>query len=459
MVIKYKTHLLLFHLLLTCAAAAPDPNPPLRQSSKWIVRHHTHDSDPPPSPSYTLKFENPRLETAYFALQTWKQTILSDPYNRTANWVGPDVCNYTGIFCFPAPDNTSIQTVAGIDLNHADIAGQLVDELGLLADLALIHLNTNRFCGTVPQTFKKMKLLYELDLSNNRFAGRFPSAVLNIPGLKYLDIRYNEFEGRIPSRLFDKHLDAIFLNHNRFQSQLPPNIGSSPASAMVLAGNNFRGCLPPSFKNMSATLRELILMDNGIEACLPAEIGMMTNLTVFDASNNRFVGPIPDSFAELENLEVLNLDHNFLSGEIPEAICSLPKLWNFTASNNFFDGEAPECSGVEAFRDGRNCLRGGRRNQRTRWQCEMFKSRRGKVRCEDFKCFETKPCQVPPPPPPPPVPCQNSTAEGPVDHDVGGDGNYQIQSPPRRMLSRPPVKESKPARRVTVEDARPASLV
>ncbi|KAF5200281.1 Leucine-rich repeat extensin-like protein [Thalictrum thalictroides] len=95
---------------------------------------------------------------------------ISDPLNLTSNWVGSDVCSYTGVFCAPALDDKSIQTVAGIDLNHGDIVGYLPEELGLLVDLALFHINSNRFCGIVPPKFNKLKLLFELDLSNNRFA-------------------------------------------------------------------------------------------------------------------------------------------------------------------------------------------------------------------------------------------------------------------------------------------------
>lgn len=151
----------------------------------------------------SLVFENNRIQNAYIALQALKQAILSDPLNFTTNWVGSNVCSYTGIYCAQALDNPNIRTVAGIDLNHADIAGYLPDELGLLTDLALFHINSNRFCGTVPHTFEKLKLLFELDLSNNRFAGKFPKVVLSLPVLKFLDIRFNEFEGTVPKELFD----------------------------------------------------------------------------------------------------------------------------------------------------------------------------------------------------------------------------------------------------------------
>nr|CAD1824203.1 unnamed protein product [Ananas comosus var. bracteatus] len=188
-------------------------------------------------PSY--EFPNSHLRDAYVALQAWKHAILSDPYNLTANWAGPDVCSYTSVYCAPSPVDPYLTVVAGIDLNHGDIAGYLPEELGLLTDLALFHVNSNRFCGTVPHEFDKLHLLHELDLSNNRFAGKFPEVLLRLPALKYLDIRYNEFEGAVPKELFDRPLDALFVNSNRFQFEIPDNIGNSPVSVIVFANNQF----------------------------------------------------------------------------------------------------------------------------------------------------------------------------------------------------------------------------
>ncbi|KAM0016015.1 putative leucine-rich repeat-containing, plant-type, leucine-rich repeat domain superfamily [Helianthus debilis subsp. tardiflorus] len=176
------------------------------------TKHHTHHRN-------ATGASNPRLEQAYHALQAWKRVIYSDPFNTTSDWTGPSVCSYTGVYCAPFPNDTDIITVAGIDLNHADIAGFLPNEIGLLSDLALIHLNSNRFCGILPQTLSNLSLLYELDLSNNRFVGPFPSVVLSLPNLKYLDLRYNEFEGALPPELFNKSLDAIFINNNRLTSR------------------------------------------------------------------------------------------------------------------------------------------------------------------------------------------------------------------------------------------------
>ncbi|KAH6833902.1 Leucine-rich repeat family protein [Perilla frutescens var. hirtella] len=326
-----------------------------------------------------------RLHQAYNALQSWKRVIYSDPSNFTSNWLGPNVCAYRGVYCAPFPNDTSITTVAGIDLNHGDIAGFLPEELGLLSDLALLHLNSNRFCGILPQSLSNLSLLFELDLSNNRFVGPFPSVILSLPSLHYLDIRYNDFEGSLPPQLFNKNLDAIFVNNNRFTSVIPPTIGSSSASVVVFANNRFGGCLPPSIAEFADTLEELLLINTSISGCLPIELGFLYKLRVLDVSYNEIVGEIPYSLAGLAHLEQLNLGHNKLSGVVPEGICVLPDLANFTFSYNFLCEEEGICSNLTSkgivYDDRRNCLP-EKPLQRSKKECEAEKP----VDCYDLHC-------------------------------------------------------------------------
>ncbi|KAL4320175.1 hypothetical protein GQ457_18G011700 [Hibiscus cannabinus] len=329
-----------------------------------------------------LTFDNPRLKRAYVALQAWKQAVISDPFKFTSNWVGSNVCNYTGVFCSPSLDDPTIKTVAGIDLNHGDIAGNLPEELGLLDDIALFHVNSNRFCGKLPRSLEKMKHLYELDVSNNRFAGKFPHVVLRMPSLKYLDLRFNDFEGKVPEALFEKELDAIFINHNRFGVALPENMGNSPASVIVLANNVFHGCLPTSMGNMSDTLNEIVLSNNGLHSCLPKELGSLKNLQVLDARNNKLMGELPSSIGEMKSLERLDLSHNMFWGAVPGTVCSMPNLKKFNYNHNFFNGEAPMCSELEESDDVKNCLH-ARPVQRSRLQCQMFLKR---ARARPQKC-------------------------------------------------------------------------
>lgn len=328
--------------------------------------NQSHQHFPPP-----ISIPNPRLMNAYFALQAWKQAITSDPNNFTANWNGPDVCHYNGVYCATAPDGSHTLTVAGIDLNHANIAGCLPDELGLLTDLSLFHLNSNRFSGTIPASFINLHLLYELDVSNNQFSGPFPCVVLYLPSLKYLDIRFNEFNGDIPEQLFELELDALFLNNNKFESSLPQNLGNSPLSVFVVANNNIRGCIPPSLAKMGGTLEELILSNLGLTDSLRQDIGMLKGLKVLDLSFNQLCGPLPESIGEMRNLEQLNVAHNKLSGQVPKSICSLRNLQNFTYSFNYIAGEPPVCIMSPAKDDRSNCIP-SRPLQRSPEECRSF---------------------------------------------------------------------------------------
>ncbi|KAL8171166.1 hypothetical protein V2J09_022970 [Rumex salicifolius] len=350
-------------------------------------------------------FPNPRLESAYVALQAWKRAIASDPNNATSNWVGCDVCSYTGVYCAPAPDDSYVTTVAGIDLNHANLAGYLPDELGLLTDLSLFHLNSNRFTGSVPATFCELRRLHELDISNNKFCGEFPNVVLSLPSLKFLDIRFNDFQGKIPDEVFNKKLDALFLNSNNFTSSFPPNLGNSTVSVLVLANNPISGCLPPGISDMGPTLEEIILLNISLRTCLPTDLGRLKNLKVLDVSFNRISGFLPESIGQLSSLEQLNVAHNQLTGEIPDSVCGLPRLQNFTFSYNFFCGEPQSCSRLKARDDKVNCIP-YRPFQRSVQECQAFLSY-PPVDCNAFGCGGT------PPPPPPPYPPSHQLSPSP----------------------------------------------
>ncbi|GLT99592.1 hypothetical protein SLE2022_170220 [Rubroshorea leprosula] len=366
--------------------------PSLQQTVEKNITPSLQQFNPPNLPL----IPNPRLLNAFIALQAWKHAIISDPNKFTSNWFGPDVCKYTGVYCAPAPnDPHKTTTVAGIDLNHANIAGYLPEELGLLSDLALFHINSNRFWGTLPYRFKELRFLFELDVSNNNFTGKFPPVIFSLPSLKFLDIRFNQFEGEIPSQLFDLKLDALFINNNKFQSSLPQNLGNSPVSVLVLANNGFGGCIPSSFSKMAGTLSQIVLMNSGLTGCLNNNLGLFKNVTVFDVSSNNLIGPLPESFGEMKKLEQLNVAHNKLSGDVPASVCSLPRLKNFTYSYNYFSTEPPMCLKLRSIDDRQNCIP-YRPLQRSPMECKSFYKNR--VDCGSFGCSARSPSPPPPPP-------------------------------------------------------------
>ncbi|KAG0461071.1 hypothetical protein HPP92_021065 [Vanilla planifolia] len=139
---------------------------------------------------------------------------------------------------------------------------------------------------------------------------------------KYLDLRYKDFEGPLLVELFDKDLDAIFLNNNRFDSAIPDDIGNSPASVLILAKNRFVGCIPKSIGETAVNLKEILFF---------------WGMTCPAAYRRR-------SGSSLISLEELDLADNVLTRVVPAEICASPKLANLNFSFNYLKGEALECS-------------------------------------------------------------------------------------------------------------------
>ncbi|XAR53399.1 hypothetical protein NMG60_11021940 [Bertholletia excelsa] len=319
-----------------------------------------------------------KLKNAYTALQAWKSAISDDPNKTLGSWVGSNVCAYKGVFCAESQDemgNPTGPVVAGIDLNKANLKGVLVRELSLLTDMSLLHLNSNRFTGTVPYSFKDLASLTELDLSNNQFYGPFPTPTLAIPNLLYLDLRFNSFSGPLPEDLFNKELDAIFLNNNLFDGQIPSNLGNSPASVINLANNKFSGNIPFSFGYMGPRLKEILFLNNQLTGCIPEGVGLWQDLQVLDVSFNSLMGHLPDSISCLTEIEVLNFGHNQLSGVLPDLVCSLKNLVNLTVAYNFFSGFSQKCAQLSfrnvGFDFSLNCI-SGRSMQRPESQCSLI---------------------------------------------------------------------------------------
>ncbi|XP_028781127.1 uncharacterized protein At4g06744-like [Neltuma alba] len=346
-----------------------------------------------------LKFIDERIAFVFPIIQTFKNTITSDPLGVTETWVGPNVCNYTGFYCGHPPDNLTAFTVASIDFNGFQLAAPSLEGfIDKLPDLALFHANSNNFSGTIPPTISKLKFLYELDVSNNLLAGTFPVAVLDLPDLSFLDIRFNFFSGEVPPEIFMQRLDVFFVNDNNFVQRLPGNLGDTSVLYLTLANNKFTGPIPRSIGRASETLLEILFLNNQLTGCLPYEIGFLTKLRLLDAGNNHLTGPLPCSLGCLEAVEQLNLAGNLLYGQIPEAVCALGNLANLSLSDNYFTGVGPLCRklikrGVLDVR--KNCIYGyGVADQRPTKECFRFYMH--PRACFNLASFNFMPCKVPP---------------------------------------------------------------
>nr|GEX26432.1 hypothetical protein [Tanacetum cinerariifolium] len=197
--------------------------------------------------------------------------------------------------------------VAGIDLNHGNLKGVLVNELSLLTDMSLLHLNSNRFSGEIPQNLANSPASV-INLANNKLTGSIP---LNV--------------GYASSKL----KEILFLN-NHLTGCIPQGIGLwSDVQVFDASFNSLMGHLPDTISCLE-----------DIEVLNVAH----NKLSVFDASFNSLMGHLPDTISCLEDIEILNVAHNKLSGELPDLVCELRSLLQFSVAYNFISGFSQECT-------------------------------------------------------------------------------------------------------------------
>ncbi|XBI18010.1 hypothetical protein VPH35_059910 [Triticum aestivum] len=259
------TTLLFLALLLVPHLAAATPG----HQRRLLQSHGADDgSDVLVDPSYA--FANPRLRDAYVALQAWKRAILSDPRNLTASWSGPDVCSYYGVFCAPSQADHYLTVVAAVDLNHADLAGHLPEALGRLADLSVFHVNSNRFCGLIPDNVGNSPASV-LVLANNDFGGCLPASVANMSGT----------------------LNEIILMNTGLKSCVPPELG------------------------MLTALTVLDVSHNQLMGAIPAELANLHSIEQLDLGHNRLSGDVPEGICHLPHLQNFTYSYNYITGEPP----------------------------------------------------------------------------------------------------------------------------------------------
>ncbi|KAG6482142.1 uncharacterized protein At4g06744-like [Zingiber officinale] len=335
------------------STSPPHRSPPLPHPSSCSNR------SPPPKPLRELQpcdFANILQYRAYKVIQKFLSTITCDPYNITATWVGAQICSkgntgYCGFYCEGPPDKRNMPTVASVDFNGYYLEAKTVRGfIDQLPDLAIFHANSNRFGDTVPN-LTQLPFFYEIDVSNNLQTGCFPNNVLSLVNLSFLDLRYNGYSGQVPPSVFDIQTQVLFLNNNKFNGEIPANLGKTPANYITFAYNDFTGPIPRSIGQACNTLLEILFLGNRLSGCLPYEIGLLRNATVFDAGSNQLTGPIPLSFGCLKKVEQLNLAGNMLSGEVPDSVCRLAnskygRLVNLSLSGNYFTSVGPSCVGL-----------------------------------------------------------------------------------------------------------------
>ncbi|GHC58117.1 leucine-rich repeat domain-containing protein [Ulvibacter litoralis] len=83
------------------------------------------------------------------------------------------------------------------------------------------------------------------------------------------------------------------------------------------------------------------LLFNNMTGTIPASIGDLENLEVFEVSFNKLSGNLPTELGQLSKLKVLAINGNNISGNIPSTIGNLSALKELHLSSNKLDGSIP----------------------------------------------------------------------------------------------------------------------
>ncbi|KAL1205338.1 LRR receptor-like serine/threonine-protein kinase GHR1 [Cardamine amara subsp. amara] len=301
------------------------------------------------------------------ALLEFKKGIKHDPTGFVLNSWNDESIDFNGC---PSSWN-------GIVCNGGNVAGVVLDNLGLTADadfsmfsnltmLVKLSMSNNSISGDLPNNLGSFKSLQFLDLSDNLFSSSLPKEIGRSVSLRNLSIAGNNFSGEIPESIGGLvSLQSLDMSRNSLSGPLPKSLTRlNDLLYLNLSSNGFTGKIPRGFELISS-LEVLDLHGNSIDGNLDGEFFLLTNASYVDFSGNRLVmtsgkllpgvsesikhlnlshnqleGSLSSGFQLFQNLKVLDLSYNQLSGELP-GFNYVYDLQVLKLSNNGFSGSLP----------------------------------------------------------------------------------------------------------------------
>jgi hypothetical protein len=101
------------------------------------------------------------------------------------------------------------------------------------------------------------------------------------------------------------------------------------------------GSIPSEF-GLLKNLTVVVINENLLEGTIPTEIGQLSKLLFLDLnSNTRISGTIPKEIGNLSSLQIFHLFLNVISGSIPSEIIELSSLMGFLVGGNRLTGTIP----------------------------------------------------------------------------------------------------------------------
>ncbi|XWW93100.1 hypothetical protein V2A60_001029 [Cordyceps javanica] len=218
-----------------------------------------------------------------------------------------------------------LQSLVDLDLSFNSI-GELPDEIGQLKNLEKLLITNNRLGSEVPETFRDLISLRELDVKYNHITNI--DVISELPKLEILYAAHNQISSFVGG--FER-IRLLKLNSNplnKFEIVAPvPTLKTLNLSHAQLAS------IDSAFAHMM-NLEQLVL-DKNYFVSLPQQLGALSRLEHFSIANNS-VGELPPQIGCLTELRVLDVRGNNIS-KLPMEIWWANKLEILNASSNVLD--------------------------------------------------------------------------------------------------------------------------
>ncbi|QHO19390.1 uncharacterized protein DS421_11g328500 [Arachis hypogaea] len=168
--------------------------------------------------------------------------------------------------------------------------------------LDTLDLSSNRFTGSVPQSFKNLMKIFNLNLSNNLLVDPFPQ--MNVKGIESLDLS----------------------NHNLHLGIIPKWVTSSPVIySLKLAKCGIRMKLDDWKPSETYFYDYIDLFGNDISGSAIGLLNRTDYLVGFWASGNKLKFDM-GGLRIAEKLKYLDLSRNSVFGKIAKGVVGLQKL-------------------------------------------------------------------------------------------------------------------------------------
>ncbi|XP_078176229.1 receptor-like protein EIX2 [Carex rostrata] len=223
---------------------------------------------------------------------------------------------------------------------EGDIRELLLGKLSnyTLGNLEYLDLSSTNISGTLTGWITDMTSVTHLELYKNNLSGTIPIDIGNLTNLIYLDLGLNSFTGLLSEAHLTSllNLKVLYLDENNITILVDSDWTPSFQLNTIWLSSCKLGPKFPSWLRRQVEIKDLYLIDTGIDDSIPDWLWSLSSLSILDLSTNLLRGKLPASLVHMTKLMSMDLSNNQLEGKIPFLPTSLKYLF---LSNNSLSGQ------------------------------------------------------------------------------------------------------------------------